>query len=71
MRGYADREEYLKEEIQIAREISGKDIPNIMVYGGGDKIKELCILNNVIYVEQFMANRVNKGGKNGENKRWG
>lgn len=71
VRGYADREEYLKEEIQIAREISGKDIPNIMVYGGGDKIKELCILNNVIYVEQFMANRVNKGGKNGENKRWG
>ena len=46
----------------------GKDNPNMMVYGGGDKIKELCIQNNVLYVEQFMANRVKsikKGGKNG------
>ena len=67
-RGYADRQEYLKEEIQITREISGKDNPNMMVCGGGDKIKELCIQNNVLYVEQFMANRVKsikKGGKNG------
>lgn len=64
-RGYADRQEYLKMEIQIAREISGKDNPNMIVYGGGEKIKELCIQNNVLYVEQFMANRVKKGGVNG------
>lgn len=64
-RGYADRLEYLEMEIQIAREISGKDNPNMMVYGGGEKIKELCIKNNVLYVEQFMANRVKKGGKHG------
>lgn len=64
-RGYVDRLEYLKMEIQIAREISGRDNPNMIVYGGGEKIKELCIKNNVLYVEQFMANRVKKGGKNG------
>lgn len=69
-RGYADRQEYLKMEIQIAREISGKDNPNMIVYGGGEKIKELCAENNVLYVEQFMANRVKeikskKGGNNG------
>lgn len=67
-RGYADRQEYLKMEIQIAREISGKESPNMIVYGGGEKIKELCHENNVLYVEQFMANRVKqikKGGKNG------
>ena len=64
-RGYADRQEYLKMEIQIAREISGKDNPNMIVYGGGEKIKELCTQNNVLYVEQFMANRVKKGGENG------
>ena len=64
-RGYADRQEYLNMEIQIAREISGKDIPNMIVYGGGEKIKELCVQNNVLYVEQFMANRVKKGGNNG------
>lgn len=62
-RGYADREEYLKMEIQIAREISGMDAPNMIVYGGGERIKELCAQNNVLYVEQFMSNK--KGGKNG------
>ena len=67
-RGYADREEYLKIEIQTAREISGLDKPNMIVYGGGERIKELCVQNNVLYVEQFMANRVKpkkKGGNNG------
>ena len=56
-RGYADREEYLKEEIQIAREISGKDTPNMIVYGGGEKIKKLCTEYSVLYVEQFIRNR--------------
>lgn len=67
-RGYADRQEYLKMEIQTAREISGRDNPNMIVYGGGEKIRELCIQNNMLYVEQFMANRIKqikKGGKNG------
>lgn len=64
-RGYADRQEYLKMEIQIAREISGKDNPNMIVYGGGEKIKELCMQNNLLYVEQFMSNKVKKGGVNG------
>ena len=67
-RGYADRLEYLKMEIQIAREISGKDNPNMIVYGGGESVKELCSQSNVLYVEQFMANRVKqikKGETNG------
>ena len=66
-RGYADRQEYLKMEIQIAREISGKDTPNMIVYGGGEKIKELCTQNSVMYVEQFMANRVKKTKKGDNN----
>lgn len=66
-RGYADRQEYLKMEIQIAREISGKDTPNMIVYGGGEEIKELCVQNSVVYVEQFMANRVKKIKKGGNN----
>lgn len=56
-RGYADRMEYLKAEIQIAREISGKDNPNMIVYGGGERVKEQCMKSNVIYVEQFMTNK--------------
>lgn len=65
-RGYADREEYLKEEIELAREISGLQSPNMIVYGGGEKIKELCKQNNVLYVEQFMCNQVDRPGKNVE-----
>ena len=56
-RGYADREEYLKMEIQTAREISGLDKPNMIVYGGGERIREICLQNNVLYVEQFMTNK--------------
>lgn len=59
-RGYADRQEYLKEEIQIARDISGKDAPNMIVYGGGDRIKDICLQNNVLYVEQFIRNQTKK-----------
>lgn len=56
-RGYGDRIEYLKQEIDIAREISGKEIPNMIVYGGGAKIKEICAEYQIIYVEQFMQNK--------------
>lgn len=56
-RGYSDRIEYLKQEIEIAREISGKEIPNMIVYGGGAKIKEVCAEYQLIYVEQFMQNK--------------
>lgn len=56
-RGYADRLEYLKQEIQTAREISGLDKPNMIVYGGGEGVREVCLQYNVLYVEQFMANR--------------
>lgn len=65
-RGYADRLEYLNMEIQTAREISGLDKPNMLVYGGGEKVHELCLRQGVIYVEQFIANRVKrKGGSRG------
>lgn len=56
-RGYADREEYLREKIKIAKEISGMDVPNIIVYGGGENIRQICLQAKVLYVEQFMTNR--------------
>ena len=62
-RGYNDRLEYLKAELQIAKEISGKDVPNLIVYGGGVSIRDFCIKNSLVYVEQFMQNK--KGGNNG------
>ena len=71
-RGYADREEYLKQEIDIARQLSGLDKPNMIVYGGGERIREICLQNNVLYVEQFMTNKNIKkkgGGGSGQDER--
>lgn len=42
-RGYCERFDDLKEEWQIARKISQRDMPNFIVYGGGNIIKEWCI----------------------------
>jgi hypothetical protein len=56
-RGYSDRIEYLKIEHAIAKEISGKDIPNLIVYGGGDKVNDYCIKNSLVYVEQFINSK--------------
>lgn len=65
-RGYTGRIEYLKMELDTAREISGLQTPNMLVYGGGDEIKAFCTENSLIYIEQFIND---KSGKNGKNKR--
>lgn len=54
-RGYADRLEYFKIELEIARHISGKETPNLIVYGGGKNIHEFCKKNSLVYIEQFMT----------------
>lgn len=56
-RGYTDRVEYLLEEIEVARQISGLQKPNMIVYGGGAKIESIAKENGLIYVEQFMQNK--------------
>ena len=53
-RGYTDRIDYLIQEIEIAKQISGKDNPFMVIYGGGAKIHEITAKYNLIYVEQFM-----------------
>lgn len=60
-RGYADRLEYLKAEHQIAKEVSGKDIPNLIIYGGGKAIQEYCATHSLVYVEQLMTNKRDNG----------
>ena len=56
-RGYAERIEYLKQEHNIAKEISGKDIPNLIVYGGGKSIREYCATHSLLYIEQLMTQK--------------
>lgn len=66
-RGYNGRLEYLKQELEVAREISGLETPNLLVYGGGDEIRQFCADNSLVYVEQFINNDNHK--KYGKNKR--
>lgn len=56
-RGYNDRLNYLEEEYAVAQRISQKKKPDLIVYGGGKKIKEFCMANGILYTEQFMEDR--------------
>lgn len=56
-RGYSDRLSGLLAEIEIAKQISGRDCPNMVIYGGGDKAHEIAAQHNLIYVEQFVNYR--------------
>ena len=60
-RGYSDRLSHLDEELEIAKQISGLNAPNLIIYGGGAKVHEYCAKHNLVYVEQFMQFK-----KNGE-----
>ena len=58
-RGYTDRIDRLELEIQQAKDISGLDCPNLIIYGGGKKVKDVAIAHNLVYVEQFMQRKGN------------
>ena len=58
-RGHIDE---LEMELSIAQEISGKDIPNMIVYGGGKEIQEFCNSHSILYIHDFMTA---KGGRRG------
>lgn len=46
--------ESLKSDLQVAQEISGLEKPNLIVYGGGDKIKAFCRKHGLLYVTDFI-----------------
>lgn len=58
-RGYSDRTAGLLAEIEIAKQISGCDTPNMVIYGGGDKAHEVAARHNLVYVEQFINSKDN------------
>lgn len=41
-------------DLQTAREISELDNPNLIVYGGGKKVQELCHELNLLYITDFI-----------------
>lgn len=68
-RGYADRLSHLEEELEIARQISGLETPNLIVYGGGEKAHEFCALHNLVYVEQYMTEKDGKKRREKHNEK--
>lgn len=60
-RGYADNIAGLDADYEIARKVSGRDRPNMLVYGGGQRAKEFCQKHCLIYSEQFMIAKREEG----------
>lgn len=46
--------ESLKLDLTTAKEISGLETPNLIVYGGGREVKEFCKSNGLLYVTDFI-----------------
>lgn len=46
--------ESLKSDLEVAKEISGLEKPNLIVYGGGDEIKAFCRKHSLLYVTDFI-----------------
>ena len=40
-----------------AQRISGCDVPNMIVYGGGHEIHEYCMKHSLLYVTDFMTEK--------------
>jgi len=49
--------ELLKAKFNQARQISGLDSPNLIVYGGGREIHEYCMEYSLLYVTDFMTEK--------------
>ena len=53
-RGLTGQVESLKIDLETARRISGKQTPNLIVYGGGKEAEKFCQKNGLLYVTDFI-----------------
>ena len=56
-RGESYIEGRLEADLDTARRVNGKDSPNLIVYGGGEGIKQRCQQLGLLYIENFMSTR--------------
>lgn len=56
-RGYTGRLSHLKEELEVAKKISGKKEPNLIVYGGSNEIKEFCYKSNLVFIKDYVNSK--------------
>lgn len=54
-RGVSECPDFFFDELEIAKEISGVEHPNLIIYGGGNKVRDICQKNNLLYIEQHMV----------------
>ncbi len=50
--------ELLKAKVNQARQISGLDSPNLIVYGGGKEVHEFCCRHLLLYVHDYMTEKL-------------
>ena len=50
--------ELLKAKFNQARQISGLDSPNLIVYGGGKEVHDFCCLHSLLYVHDYMTEKL-------------
>lgn len=50
--------ELLKAKFNQARQISGLDSPNLIVYGGGKEVHDFCCRHSLLYVHDYMTEKL-------------
>lgn len=53
-RGLAGQIDLLNIDLETARRVSGKETPNLVVYGGGKDAEKFCQKNGLLYVTDFI-----------------
>lgn len=61
-RGVRGRMDDLMLEYLYAQNLSQKENPNLLVYGGGDEVHEFCCRHSLVYIPDYMTNRKLKHG---------
>ena len=52
----------LESDLKVAQEISGLEVPNLLVYGGGREVQDFCMKHGLLYVTDFInAKKENNG----------
>ena len=53
-RGLIGWMESLKSDLKVAQEISGLEVPNLVVYGGGKEVQKFCQEHGLLYIQDFI-----------------
>lgn len=56
-RGHKNEICQLDAELNIARELSGLETPNMIVYGGGNDIQSYCRQMGLIYIDEYQVDQ--------------